>query len=263
MLQRLSKATVLLALLACSSCVDDNTSFYISAHLSGTRSTSTSGSGCTYSASNAPYLSGLYDPAYGGAYVLHPLYNNALQNRATALATDPNGVFVSSAVVEILTFDGQTIAFASGPNPFEVPTSTFVPSSTSTGTVSKAAGAIVVIPATYGAELAGSGLDGVTVAVRAIGKTNGQTNIETDDFYWQIFFADLTAQCGTTASTPCNVGQDQVQVIVCCSTDADCDDTNECTTDMCDTAVGCSNTNVLDGTSCNSGMGTCMSGVCM
>jgi len=260
MLQRFTKATVLLALLGCSSCVDDNTSFYISAHMAGSSSGSSSTGLCTYSTSNNPYLSGSYDPSYGGAYVLHPLYNNALQDRSSALATDPNGVFVTSAIVEILTFDGATISFAAGPNPFEVPTSTFVPSSSSMGQVAQAVGSIVVIPAAYGVELGGSGLSGVTIAVRAIGKTNGQVDIETDDFYWQVFFANLIGICGATASTPCNLGQDQAQIIKCCSADADCSDGNECTADLCNSG-SCSNPTLPDMTVCTGGM--CSAGVCM
>lgn len=54
-----------------------------------------------------------------------------------------------------------------------------------------------------------------------------------------------------------------------CAADADCDDANDCTTDVCDLASGtCSHTVVADGAACADGVtcttvGTCSSGVCV
>lgn len=48
-----------------------------------------------------------------------------------------------------------------------------------------------------------------------------------------------------------------------CILDTDCDDSNECTTDLCDGDNGCDNDPVTDGTSCIGGVGTCQTGICI
>lgn len=277
MLQRISKLVVLLAVLVSTSCVDANTSFYISGNVMGSKSGSSSGGAtCTYSTSGSLLVTGYYDTGYavsdGGEYYLHLLYDNALRNHTTAISTNPNGIYVTEVKVEIQTFDGATVGFSGLANPFTMPASTFIASSSgstssssssSSTSISKGVGSVIGIPASYGQQLDGmTQLDGVNLVVRASGHTSGGTHVETDDFYWPVIFRQLTNVCGTSAYTPCNVGQDQPETIVCCTSSTDCDDGNECTVDTCGADGLCTNTNVMDGTSCNSGSGTCTAGVC-
>jgi hypothetical protein len=67
--------------------------------------------------------------------------------------------------------------------------------------------------------------------------------------------------------TECNGGAGECSAGVCVAIDlcveADCDDGNECTDDVCDATDGsCSNSAVDDGTECNGGAGECVEGTC-
>ena len=52
------------------------------------------------------------------------------------------------------------------------------------------------------------------------------------------------------------------KVLSGCTTNEDCNDANECTTDTCGADEVCSNTAVADGTTCNTGTGLCCGGLC-
>ena len=72
------------------------------------------------------------------------------------------------------------------------------------------------------------------------------------------------AAAGTTCTVSGNAGECN-DAGVCqptCSTAADCDDGNECTTNTCGDNNMCETANVADGTACGTGDMTCMAGVC-
>jgi hypothetical protein len=52
------------------------------------------------------------------------------------------------------------------------------------------------------------------------------------------------------------------KVVSSCTSDTDCDDANECTTDTCESDGSCSNTAVANDTPCNAGTGLCCGGLC-
>src|SRR5688572_3708552 len=121
----------LIAALALSTGCDDsdNVSFFIAGAVNATAEMEGSAD-CTLSV-ESPFLThGLYNPEHplSGPYNVFPVYRNQVRTRTTDLNSDPNAVYLTEAEVELLSADGSRLDTGGLPNPFTVPTTTFVPS---------------------------------------------------------------------------------------------------------------------------------------
>lgn len=223
MIHRSLPVFVICVALVAGGCVDDNTSFFISGNLLP------DDNDCSLSESNDFLFQGIYDvglAAAGGAgpYFLYPLYNNALQNRATHLMTDPNGILIQEAEITLSLPDGTPLDFGAFPNPYTVPTSTYVFSSTTEGDVQQTPGSIVAIPPDYAAGLLAivdpSGVNVVVVSVVVRGESGGGSEIEPGPWTYNITLCDgcLVTRCALgdeETNTACNTGQDEATIIDC------------------------------------------------
>lgn len=170
---------------ASASCVDnDASSFYIDCNIIP----ESEDRGCSLDPGGRCLTRGLYNPSTGAGYQLFPRYNNQLRARGSdaPLRADPNGVHVQGAEIELMAADGSTMTFGGLPNPFSVPTSTFVPSAQGPDAAGQSVGSIMLIPPNYGSALTGAGVSTIVAAVRVFGETNGDVDVESDDFLWPI-----------------------------------------------------------------------------
>lgn len=222
--------TLVLALAAASaSCVDnDAASFFIECNV-------TPDDSCIYSPGNECLSRGLYNPSLGGGYSIYPRYTNQLRSRGSnaPLRADPNGIHIRGAEVEIQAADGSTLGVGL-PNPFSIPTSTFVPSAggADPSNAGQAVGDLQVIPPNYGAALAGSGASTVLVKVRVFGETNGDVDVETDDYLWPIDLCEGTCLLGCPSADM--MGADEE----CCGFGQDRRCTVTTSDELCDLACG-------------------------
>lgn len=141
------------------------------------------GDGCTVDPNGDVLLRGLYNVEAGGSYTLFPIFSNQLRTRAGSVASDPNGVHIDSVEVELRDEGGLPLAFDGLPNPFQVATSTFIPSAAGTS-ASSAGAAVEVIPAVYSGQLPTAGT--IIAALKAFGETNGRVNVESDEWTYPI-----------------------------------------------------------------------------
>ncbi len=204
------------AALAAGGCVDnDGASLYISGHVAP------SGDDCTLEAGNALVSRGVFNVESRFGYFAFPLYNNQLRSRGSdaPLRTDPNGIHLQGAEVELQDAAGGLIDFGPGlPNPFSVPTSGFVPSTPQANAASQVVGNILAIPPAYAdvlfEQLGGEGGDDaaatvVIASIRVFGETNGDVDVESDDWLWPI---DV---CRGTCLFQCISAEDVAESICC------------------------------------------------
>lgn len=184
----ISLSCVLACVPLLGACVDnDGSAFYVSGHVMPT-----SGEGvCTLDPSGENLVvRGVFNVESTFGYFVFPLYNNQLRNRGSdaPLRTDPNGVQITSAEVELRKADGSVIAFGGLPNPFSVATSGFVPSTDNAATAAQSVGNILVIPPAYADSLAGmfTDQDVLVAAVTVFGETTGGVDVESEEWLWPI-----------------------------------------------------------------------------
>jgi hypothetical protein len=148
------------------------------------------------------------------AYAVFPVYTNQIRSRQSELRANPNGVNITRAQVELRGRNGETLAFEGDtPNPFSVRTSTFIPSGEG-NSAGRAVGEIPAIPPSYRMRLQNF-LDQspILVAIKVFGETNGDTEIETEEWVWPVELC--TGNClftcageGATGTGSCVPGQD-------------------------------------------------------
>ena len=182
-----------LALLTVS-CAERNPGVFITANILPS-------SDCLVTPDGARLFGGVLDTGLAQAtnptspYVVYPLYQNQLQNRASLapLRSDANGFSVLGAKVELIGADGRTLALPGGlVNPYTISAgeSTYVPSAAGNEVVSQP-GALEIIPSQYVEALdtivqdTGGGFNLVAI-VTAFGVTSGDNNIELNDWQWSI-----------------------------------------------------------------------------
>jgi len=201
-------------------CVDDNVGVYIAGNIAGEGDMGV----CMFDPESGNYLvRGVWDVGVGAPYTITPEIRNQLLFRGTTTAADPNHVFINRAQVELIGPDGNTIAFpdpVANPNPFSVRMSAFVESSSDPSTPSGSAASLDAIPASYAASLAGLVGPGqtVTVSVKLFGRTGGDIDIETGEWFWPVeICTNCLVSCNAAESAaeelPCAIGQDRTASI--------------------------------------------------
>lgn len=198
-------------LLALVGCVDDNVSVFVSGNLAPMIEETS----CTYDPGSASQLSqGTLDVSFGGTFELHPVIQNQLQQRGASGRAETNGVRITRAEVTIEGLDGLPVDFAGLPNPFSVPMTVYIPPAASEDSPGLGTGSITAIPADYTLSLpiAEGSTTTVVVAVRLIGNTLGDIDIETGDWTYPVEICNgCLLQCPVDAETTlvsCNPGQD-------------------------------------------------------
>lgn len=183
---------LLAAALAAGGCVDnDASSLFISAHVRPTDEE------CTLDPGGAVVTRGAFNVESRFGYFVFPLLNNQLRARGSdaPLRTDPNGIHLTGAEIELRNAQGTAIAFPGLPNPFTVPTSSYVPATDSANEPGQTVGNILVIPPAYADELFNQlgGPDGddsaatvVVASIKVFGETNGDVDVESDEWLWPI-----------------------------------------------------------------------------
>ncbi len=216
-MRRHSMVMIVLSASAWAGCVDDNNSIFIEGNVIPQQQEDT----CSLTSDSDQLLtSGVYNVDIGGAYRVFPLYNNQLRNRASDTRSDPNGINVRSAEVELRAIDGQPVNFGGLPNPFTVPTSTFVPASSDGTTPMRRVGEIEVIPTAYRDFLVSLAPGTVVVGVRIFGQTNGDISVESADWQWTVDLCRgrclVSCIAGDDEEMPsCSVGQDFASQLNC------------------------------------------------
>lgn len=197
----------------------DNVGFFIQGGLAPDKE-------CHYGADNDFLPAGLLDVANAGRYFLNPLFRSQLVPRqnASAPSADPNKVLIQEAYVELRDTEGKKLSFiraADGavlPNPFRVTATGFVEPQ------GAAPGSIEVIPPVYTDILRPLVLDGtllqIIVAVRVVGKTLGDVEIESDEFLWPVAMcASCLVECLANPTDEetrsCAIGNDQLSSLIC------------------------------------------------
>ena len=219
-----------LSIVASASCVDnDASSLYIECNIIPEGDESS----CSLDPGGTCLTRGLYNPSTGAGYRIFPLFTNQLRSRGSdaPLRADPNGVHIQGAEIEIMGADGSTLTFPGLPNPFSVPTSTFVPSATGPDTGGQNVGDIQLIPPNYASALVTNGASTVVVSVRVFGETNGDVDVESDDYLWPI---DI---CSGTCLLDCP-DPEMTTESVCCAFGQDFSCTVEPTDESCDAVCG-------------------------
>ena len=198
-------------LLALVGCVDDNVSVFISGNLAPMIEETT----CAYDPGSTVFLSqGKLDVAFGGSYSVNPLINNQLQRRGVSGRAETNGIQLTRAEVTLEGLDGLPVDFGGLPNPFSVPTSVYIPPASSPEAPGTAAGTIVVMPTDYTLSLpiAAGSTTTITAAVRLVGRTLGDIDIETGEWIFPIEVCNgclLVCDIGPEDEpVACNAGQD-------------------------------------------------------
>lgn len=160
---------------------------------------------CVVDPGGVALLGGVFDAALAGnSYEAYVVFRNALvTRRGTDLSSDVNGIFVTSAEVELRGADGET-PLGISPNPFMTVMSTFVDSG------GGESGSLVQLipPGVAGAVPAGQT---IVAAVRFFGETQGGVAVETDEWLWPIqVCSGCLAVCDAEMmlEPTCDVGQD-------------------------------------------------------
>jgi hypothetical protein len=184
---------------------------------------------CLYTIANATLQEGALDVSTPLVqYTLHVNYANQLINLGESGTmgpprSDPNPVHVHTAEVELQDINGDALAL-DVPNPFIVPATGFVPSSTGS-MAGVGLGTIQLIPQLVGESLrddVGAGSDRMVIlaSFHAIGTTAGGAAIRMPEFVWPITLCNgcLTQCARDTDGLPvcrasCTPGQDQVEFI--------------------------------------------------
>src|SRR5262245_37267477 len=101
--------------LGLAACADREATVLVSANSAGDDE-------CSYAPENGTYFQGVLDTALRQVYVAHPLYESQLidHSGSAPLRTNPNGVFIQGAEVELQDSGGRPLAFDGLPNPFTV-----------------------------------------------------------------------------------------------------------------------------------------------
>lgn len=207
---------MLCSVLLCGSCVDDDgASMFVSAQIAADND-------CVFDVSNTRVLQGQFNAESRDEYTLFPLINNQLRNRASdaPIRTDPNGIRLMEAEVEIQRSNGDRLDFANLANPFTVPMGDFVASSVDSITPGQIVGRAQGIPPDYADQLLGNLGDDpeatalVVLKVRVMGKTNGDISVDSQEWLWPVVVC--RGQClftmvgGEDTEVCCTPGQDIV-----------------------------------------------------
>ena len=206
---------------ALAACVDhDASAFFISGHVAPAMGE------CSLEPGNPLVSRGVFNVESRFGYFVFPLYNNQLRNRGSdaPLRSDPNGVLVTSAEIELRDAANVAIDFGGIPNPFSVPTSDFVPSTDSANLPAQAVGNVLVIPPAYADALAGMFADEsvVIASIKVFGETTGGVDVESDEWLWPIDVCkgDCLFECLPPDATAdevecCTPGQDATCAVPC------------------------------------------------
>ncbi|MEM7609120.1 MAG: hypothetical protein AAF411_27540 [Myxococcota bacterium] len=235
---RFSLALILLSL---AGCADDNVSVFIRNNIAPEQDDD----GCTFSpASNESIEFGRWDVGttartagfYPNGYALSVAAINQIQRRATTVASEPNGVQITSAEIEILNLAGDTIGFNPPPgsttplpNPFRVPASGYIAPADGIEAPGETAIGFTAIPLEYREQLVNTfappRTNTIILSVRLRGRTLGQIDILTDAWEYPVELCDgcLVACSGTPMDQAfaCRPGQDAISLDFCACADAD------------------------------------------
>ncbi len=199
-----------------SGCVTDNASIYVSGNV-----VVNAGDGaCEFSAESGilrPF--GVYNLSFPAPYTAIPIFNSTLRNRASDFRSDPNGVLLTNATVELQDSVGNPLNLGDTfPNPFSVPISVFVPSANTDAQPSSMAGTMDLVPNSYRGALTPFVGSTIVASVTTSGKTLGDIEVESSEWRYPIELCN--GQCLFTCSmgdilggNSCFPGQDQAVIV--------------------------------------------------
>lgn len=161
-------------LFALTGCADD----YASVFITGVATPTVEEGGCTFDP-NTHLLTGVYDVSGGATggglrapYILALAVENSLFPRENALGAEPNGVFITDAVVTITdTNGGGTL------DEYRVPAS---------GYIAPGATDVVTVEAITNTTPIDAGSSVLVLEISLIGHTQGEIDIETGAFRWPV-----------------------------------------------------------------------------
>ncbi|NOY94310.1 MAG: hypothetical protein GXP55_24290 [Deltaproteobacteria bacterium] len=203
---RRSQVNVLMIVLATAlaGCTADNASVFIE----GDVIPEIQDVGCDVTVDGTLLTSGVYNIDLAAPYSIFPVYANQLLSRATDIRADPNGVQIMGAEIELQDQGGTPLDFPTLPNPFSIPTSTYVPSG-DVGEPGRAVGELQIIPEVYRVSMPAEVRRAVIlVSVKVFGRTNGNIDIQSGVWQWPVQL------CGDGCLFEC-LGLDGTEVVSC------------------------------------------------
>ncbi len=148
--------------------------------------------------------------------VANHLINNG--NRVYPLMADPDVVSMEGAEIEVLNSDGTVFDFGGLPNPYRV-TAVGTIASTTSNEPQLGLATVEVLPAQYGASLAGLTSGSLVLSIRVIGVTTGGATLISGRTLLPVrlcsgcLFQCVVDEMGDPiAQTACQAGQDQLTV---------------------------------------------------
>lgn len=198
-----SLSLFLCSMLTLVGCVDDSVSVFVRGNIKPTKEDGE----CLYESGDQYKLTGTYDVAGGRDYQVFLDVTNQLRSRGTFERAETNGVFITRADITLYGSDGTLINPAdlgNRPNPFSITTpQTYIPPSPGADSLGSSSVRVGAIPLAYGEALRTTYLNEiVTVGIRLFGRTNGDIDIETGEWTWDVQI------CDTCLRLPCNFSSD-------------------------------------------------------
>jgi len=173
------------ASLSASACTDDG----VSLHIECNASPDVSDTGCTWAADGECTVDGRMNLRGATSYYAAFRVASALKSRKSTSPprSEPNGIQLREAEVELRSPDGRRIGFPNGlPNPYTLVSSGYVPPE-STGLIQ-----LELVPPAYVDGLrvleqdASTAIGQLIASIKVRGKTDGQVEIQTAAFDWPI-----------------------------------------------------------------------------
>lgn len=195
----------LACVLSVAGCVDDNISVFVAGNIAPEITDGV----CLYSDKPEAFLpEGAFNIDAGGAYSVNLLVLNQLRNRATSIASDPNGVNIQRAEIELQDEGGTPLPIS--PNPYSVPVTGFVESGNGVE-AGQAPVRVRVLPVSVAQQLQDMGAQNsrIIAQVRLLGETNGTIDIETGQWQWPVQL------CGGNCLFVCAGPEEETSMLAC------------------------------------------------
>ena len=171
-------------------------------------------------------LNGVVDVSLSDNLVIFPVFASQLRDRVSPNASNPADIHVQWVDVRLEDLGGNTLDLGVE-NPFRVPTNAFIESFMGSGDVPTGVGAVQVLPPGY-AEAVRAATGGTALAaLRPIGTTNGQIEVEGNfDYHYQINVCDgCLNRCAVGKEepvSPCTPGQNSITITDGCPAGETC-----------------------------------------
>lgn len=153
------------------------------------------------------WTNGLIDTAFLTDYSLHLIVNNQIRSRAINTTTDPSGVHFTRAEVTIMDVTGASVV---GSGAYSVPATGYVPAATDSETPGVSFVYVPAIPVSVRQQMQGLGVGAVQVGVTLFGETNGQIDVQTGEWLYDVQVCNGCRACPDDESLigTCTPGQE-------------------------------------------------------